>query len=807
MASSNIARLGVVLGIDTAEFTAGVDKAIAENKKLKASIQRETNAAAKEILALKYATEDYGKALTKTEQMQREITSGRFMNATKEAKNLLLQQARAYDEVAASAKKAAQAQMGAGGFGKTGQLNAQQIAALSYQTTDIVTGLASGQNPLIVLIQQGGQLRDTFGGVTGVFRAYASILTPMRLALGGVAAAVGALAFMFYKGQQEAARLRDDLILTNNIAGLTNNSFQALSESLNTVNVRAAKDIFGGLIASGKFTQTTMISVAEAIAQVSRLSGESASEVTKNLINAFDGSASSAKRLNDTYNFLTVSQYRYIEQLNQQGKSQEAAKYTADLLTESLAGQNRQLGIIEKSLSMLKRGWASFWDAALDIGRPETDTDKLARLARTIEKFSKFEGTKGESDAAKKNRQKTIADALKEYTELSEKIIKDQADANQKSEKLAKEKQDMENYIRAGGLQREQALVLENERIINDIKFQKAVEGANEFRRIELEAEKKIADERIRVREQNIKETYVFASQNAKNLAAFEIKVEEEKQQRIAEINRQERKVVLDRQFQDQLEIQQQREKLNLYAENVLISEQDYKLGLARLETEQKIADIMRRDRLTDEAKAELVNRERQIGEARQGILQFENRLQVLRSVNQAVFSNMGSAIDNFVRSGKLSFKDFTRSVIQDLIAIQLKAQATALLSRAGGFLTSVFSAGASTGATSGSGGFGINPNAGGFGLRANGGDVFSNTPYIVGEKGPELFVPRNAGTIVPTNQMASAMAQPQVIYNGPYIANMSAIDTQSATQFLARNKEAVWSANQSASRGLPASR
>ena len=48
---------------------------------------------------------------------------------------------------------------------------------------------------------------------------------------------------------------------------------------------------------------------------------------------------------------------------------------------------------------------------------------------------------------------------------------------------------------------------------------------------------------------------------------------------------------------------------------------------------------------------------------------------------------------------------------------------------------------------------------------------------------------------------------QAQVVYNGPYIANMSAIDTQSATQFLAKNKQSVWAANQSAQRSLPQSR
>jgi len=175
-----------------------------------------------------------------------------------------------------------------------------------------------------------------------------------------------------------------------------------------------------------------------------------------------------------------------------------------------------------------------------------------------------------------------------------------------------------------------------------------------------------------------------------------------------------------------------------------------------------------------------------------------------------SITSNMNSAIDNFVRNGKLSFKDFARSVIQDLIAIQLKAQAMQMFSGLG----ALFSAGTNflgsqaLGANAGaSTGFGINPSAT-IGFRALGGDVSNGNPYIVGEQGAELFIPRNSGTIVPNNQLSNALGGGTTInYNAPYIANMSAIDTQSGVQFLAKNKEAVWSANQSASRGLPTSR
>lgn len=166
-----------------------------------------------------------------------------------------------------------------------------------------------------------------------------------------------------------------------------------------------------------------------------------------------------------------------------------------------------------------------------------------------------------------------------------------------------------------------------------------------------------------------------------------------------------------------------------------------------------------------------------------------------------SVTQNMETALDNFVRTGKLSFSDLARSIISDLIAIQLKAQATAIFKSSGlGDLLGGFFGGGGSSATFGSTAF--------WGGRAEGGDVSSSGSYMVGERGPELFIPKSSGTIIPNNRLGSAMGnQPQVVYNGPYIANMNAIDTQSATQFLAKNRQAVWSANQSAQRSLPQSR
>ena len=167
-----------------------------------------------------------------------------------------------------------------------------------------------------------------------------------------------------------------------------------------------------------------------------------------------------------------------------------------------------------------------------------------------------------------------------------------------------------------------------------------------------------------------------------------------------------------------------------------------------------------------------------------------------------SVTQNLETALDRFVQTGKLSFSDLARSIIGDLIKIQLKAQATSLF---GKLVSSIFGGGGAGMFTGSTGAVGGSIHVG---AKAGGGDIMGGSPYLVGEKGPELIVPRGSGTVIPNNQLGSAMGGgPQVVYNGPYIQNMSAIDTQSAAQFLAKNKEAVWGANQSAQRSLPQSR
>jgi phage-related minor tail protein len=168
----------------------------------------------------------------------------------------------------------------------------------------------------------------------------------------------------------------------------------------------------------------------------------------------------------------------------------------------------------------------------------------------------------------------------------------------------------------------------------------------------------------------------------------------------------------------------------------------------------------------------------------------------------------MNKAIDEFVDNGKFSFSDFAASVIKDLIKIQLKMAAMKLFELGFKAVSGAISAG--SGATT----IGEGSLAGGEGalsfpvdMRANGGSVSADSPYIVGERGAELFMPSRSGTIIPNNNIGNMMGGGGVTYNGTVIQNMTAIDTQSGLEFLAKNKMNIYALNQSASRSMPTSR
>lgn len=813
MASSNIARLGVVLGIDTAAFQADVDKAISENKKLKDAITRDTNAAVKEIANLKYATEDYGKEITKVAQIEREIADGRFKNTAPETVRLLRERAAAYDAVANSSKKA------------MGGMTSQQQLQLTYQTTDLITQIVSGQNAMIALMQQGGQLKDSMGGLAPMFKMLASYVTLTNVAIGASVVAVGALGYAFYKGAQEASTFRDQMILTNQYANLTLTGFQNLANVASNelhVGLTDAKDTLMALVVSGQFTEKSLGAVANVILQVSKLSGDSVNVVAGKLMPAFDGTASSAKRLNDQYHFLTLEQYKNIELLEKQNKFQEAAKLTAEAFTESLKGQERQLGLLEKTWNTVANAAKAGWAAILNIGAEKDAEKKLADLRNAL--------ANAQADISGGFANKDVAiERARRIQEQITKIETEEKAKRQKSAEAQKQTEDINDYAKNNQKRLNMADAIAKQELANDIAIAKQSE--TQIGKIELDAYQQIQEAKMQMDQKNRDEAGQFRTLNLKEYVEKVKSIEIDAAQKIKDFQdkvykskldneREYQQMLLDDQAKaddaynaiiksalqavtiEQRALDLEEAKYQLRYEMIGMSDKEVALQQTKFEYAEKEYQIRQRTDLKQEDKDYLLKRNEEMYRQKTMLVEFIDQYKTLDEMAKSVYSNMGNYIDQFVRTGKFSFKDFARSVIQDLIAIQMKAQFTNLTGGGGGiasFLKGIF-AGPSS----------YMPNStamaipSGFAM-AEGGSPPVGMATLVGEKGPEMFVPSTAGTIIPNNLLSGGGQT--VNYNGPYIASMSAIDTQSGIQFLAKNKQTIWASYQSANRSVPVSR
>jgi lambda family phage tail tape measure protein len=802
MASSNIARLGVVLGLDTASFTADVDKAIAETRNLKAAITRESNAAAKEIVALKYATEDYGKEVSKVTQIEREIAAGRFKNAAPALQQQLLAQARAYDEVAAAGKRT------------MGVLSEQQKLAITYQTTDLVTQIASGQNAMIALLQQGGQLKDQFGGIGNMFKALAAMITPMKVAITGLAAGVGVLGFAFYQGARDAAELRDQLILTGNYANLTQKTFLDLADAVSTktnLSIGKTKDILMELVKSGKFTDQSMGSVAQAIANVTKLSGETATEVAQKLIPAFDGGASSIKSLNDRMHFLTLEQYKHIVLLDKQGKAQEAAKVAADALNKKLQDQERQVGTLEGAWTKLKNAASAAWNALLNIGRPQTLEEQLDQINQFITAAAN-QLNKANPDSVYYGK---LLQSFQEFVAKRQAILDKMQAGEAAAKKTQQNTQEINDELKFGEKRRQ--LDFENNQLMlkNEVALRK--QYATEFERIDLETAEQAQLLINETKRKDQQEAGKFAVENARILSQQLYALDLSAQEKRNDLRKKQEAKIREEQYAFAQEMEQaftqelirrsdivksitlqtqaERESLEyemqkLILKNSLIGASDkvVQLAMLELETQRKIAEINANPDLDPSEKARQAANIRRNQGMQEMFISMQDSLKATQRVYDAVFGNMEKALENFVRTGKLSFKDLARSIIQDLILIQLKASATMLFNS---FLRSMgFSFGSASGGTI-TGGSGLIP-------RASGGAVSAGTSYMVGEKGPEMFVPRTSGTIVPNNALSSVGGS-QIINN----YNIQAIDVKSFEDRIMGSSTAVWAANAYANKSL----
>jgi len=114
------------------------------------------------------------------------------------------------------------------------------------------------------------------------------------------------------------------------------------------------------------------------------------------------------------------------------------------------------------------------------------------------------------------------------------------------------------------------------------------------------------------------------------------------------------------------------------------------------------------------------------------------------------ISNSIGSSFENAMMSavrGTMSVKDAFRSMAADIIA---ELYRVFVVKQITGFISSAIMGGMGYTPVEG-GGYTMRPRAR---PRAAGGPVSAGSPYLVGERGPELIVPNRSGTVIPNNQL-----------------------------------------------------
>lgn len=252
--------------------------------------------------------------------------------------------------------KAQEKQMGLAGL-TAGQYS-QAMRMLPAQITDVVTSLASGMPIWLVAIQQGGQIKDSFGGISNTFKVLMSYLTPARILIGGVVGTVAALAKAGYDAYDSQRTLQKALIMTGGYAGSSATEIKSLVDEIAGSAAVATSgqilEVATAVAKTGKFTKDELKTITKATADWVATTGESSEKVIGYFEKIAKDPIKGLAELNESFNFLDKGQLTYIATLEKTKGKIEAVEYATELFAKMMKDRSDE---IAESATPLEKMW------------------------------------------------------------------------------------------------------------------------------------------------------------------------------------------------------------------------------------------------------------------------------------------------------------------------------------------------------------------------------------------------------------------------------------------------------------------
>ena len=307
--------------------------------------------------------------------------------------------------------------------GMTAKATAAAMRSVPAQFTDIVVSLQGGQAPLTVMLQQGGQLKDMFGGIGNAASALGNyvkgLVSPFSLAAAGATA----LYLAYEAGAKESRAFNQALILSGNQAGTSASQMMAMAASIDQVsgtqgNAAEALALFA---ASGKIGAENLERFTLTAIRFEKVTGVAIGDTVKKFEALRKAPLAATLELNDSMGYLTQSVYEQIRALTEQGQIVEAAAVAQDAFNKATANMATDM---EKNLGTVTRAWNSVkgavtetWDAIKGIGRDAGLEGQVAAAQKMVDVRRQAANSiyGNESDRAKLSE---AENQLKGYQEL-----------------------------------------------------------------------------------------------------------------------------------------------------------------------------------------------------------------------------------------------------------------------------------------------------------------------------------------------------------------------------------------------------
>ena len=321
-----------------------------------------------------------------------------------------------------------------------GQYN-NAMRMVPAQFTDIFTQLAGGQNPFLIALQQGGQLRDSFGGFGNMFRGLAASINPATVAVGALAGGVVALGKAYYDGAEESKRFSAAVIFAGGSAGASAGKLLSVADSVGrtTGSWSDAREAILLFVQSGAVASENYGRFAESVVLQSKATGKSVEDLARVYEEIADDPLKAVVKFSRVYQTLNADVYEQARALIEQGRQQEAVALVqgkfADESQQMFERVLENLGAIERGWNAVKKAASEAWEDMKSIGREATLESRLAEKRLFLQQIPENPYTQPQVDAAKRE------------IDLLEKQIKMRDEAQKQAAAIRKEQADSVRYV------------------------------------------------------------------------------------------------------------------------------------------------------------------------------------------------------------------------------------------------------------------------------------------------------------------------------------------------------------------------